>query len=219
MHKQIRAALKILSEPEISSAKLAQLRELLNNVDPQVDMLLQVCERELGTLEKVIQGDVISLAADTMPETTDEERNRKKAVVIFLKYWNQLKGEVERVRAELHSTEPSLASRLFGGAKGPLAIVTLVAIAVVAAFYTTSVTVAITNNGCSERIPATLTLPPVTVGVDARIAGELRVSVFGNVASIAAPDQLIFDEQDLLGKKTDIDLGSAPLHTLLVACN
>jgi hypothetical protein len=151
-----------LLEPTTSREKFAHIRTLLYGINPQLDSALERAARELSTLDKVLGGDVISLTAENLPEQTDEQKRRKKAVVFFVGNWNTLKSEVARVEKELAAAKQadtpegkvSHVKKIFNFAKGPLGITTIVAVGIVLTMQTVAVEVTIKNQGCSPMTPS-----------------------------------------------------------------
>lgn len=208
---RIRAADKLLQAEGTTLGQIESVKTLLRGLNPKVDTLLTSCTKALSNiekLEKLQKGDIIALSADVLPETTEKEKKRKKALLLFLTQWRQLKGEVARIEKELGSTQsggPKTASqkamgvgRVIGLAKGPLGLVTLVAAGLVL-LNATSVKIHISNDGCSpvtsvpiripgfslpsETIPdggtATAVIPRLTVTVDGTDRNNIRLSGYG----------------------------------------
>lgn len=167
-HKKILAARALLLEPTTSLEKFSSIRELIAGVHPGLDELLASSERELAMLEKMFNGAVIELSANHLPENTDEQKKRKKALLLFISSWNKLKSEVARVQAELAaangtetpSTKRSHWGRIISLAKGPLGIITVVAVVAVVALQATSVQISIENKGCGTlQVYGSLPIP------------------------------------------------------------
>lgn len=199
---RIRAADKLLQDETTTLGQIESVKTLLRGLNPKVDTLLTSCLKALSNLdklEKLQKGDVIALSAEVLPETTEKEKKRKKALLLFLTQWKQLKGEVARIEKELGSTQsegPKTASqkamgigRIIGYAKGPLGLVTLIAAGLVL-LNATSVKIHITNDGCSPVTPVTsvpiripgLSLPNETIadgGTETAVIPRLTVTVDG----------------------------------------
>jgi hypothetical protein len=83
---------------------------------------------------------VIELSAEHLPERNEKEKKRKKALLLLIQSWTQLKNEVERVRAELGQTPQNNSlgenavhtGKIIKFAKGPFGIITLAAVIIVA---------------------------------------------------------------------------------------
>ena len=191
---KVDAAMTLLSESSTTFDKVRSITGLLKGINPKLDELVVAGEKHLGAIENVTQGAVIELAAGALPEGTEEEKRKKKALLLFIKYWDDLKSEVARVRAELDSKSTQKANtgpawwNILKAAKGPLAAITILAVGV-ALLAATSVDIVIKNEGCSTlyssskmtvsipglRLPGeplasggsvTATIPPLSVTVD-----------------------------------------------------
>lgn len=208
IEKRVRAAADLLQAKELNRATFESLRSLLSGIHPRTDKVLESLSRELKHVEQVQKGDIIELTIEGLPEFTPEQKKRKKALLLFLKFWNDLKGEVKRIEKELaqakgtpHQGNTRAMGRIWAGAKGPLGIITLVAAGVVL-LKVTEVSVVIKNSGCrpmtpvtsvavnipglmlpSETIPtggeAVAKLPPLTVSVDATAPTQILLTMYG----------------------------------------
>ncbi|MBI5619488.1 hypothetical protein HY950_00825 [Candidatus Gottesmanbacteria bacterium] len=208
IEKRLEAAGQLLQAKEINRATFESLRSFLSGIHPRTDQLLESVSRELKHVEHMQKGDTIDLVIESMPEMTPEQKKRKKAILLFLKFWNDLKTEVSRIEKELgqaksaksHGTTRAMG-RIWAGAKGPLGLITLVAAGIVA-LKVTEVSIVIKNAGCrpmtpvgsvavnipglllpSETIPtggeAVAKLPPIQVSVDATSPNQVRLTMYG----------------------------------------
>lgn len=208
IEKRMRAAADLLQAKEVNRATFESLRSLLSGINPRTDKLLESLSREWKRIEHLQKGDVVELTLDGLPEATPQQKKRKKALLLFLKLWNDLKGEVKRIEKELaqakgtpHQGNARGVGRIVSGAKGPLGIITLVAAGVVL-LKATEVSIIIKNSGCrpmtpvasvavnipglmlpSETIPdggeAVAKLPPLTVSVDATSPTQVLLTMYG----------------------------------------
>ena len=248
--KRIKAAQEILSSSTTTLDKLSSLKTLLAGINPTVDAHLAELDKHVSTLGKIQGGDILTLTADALPEETEEQKRRKKIFILILKSWNDLKSEVARVQAEFQSQKNSpnqsrsLWARIFSATKGPLAIITIVAIGI-AAMAATSVNITIENRGCgtlyanssvpvslpglvlpSAPIPsgasATATIPPLSLTIDGTKTGVLTLSSLKLKFSIqlsSSVTDVTFDGASLLGKSTDVTLSDKDSHVLRLTCN
>src|SRR3989344_4631144 len=160
-HKRLFAAKALLLEPTTTREKFSAVRNLIEGINPEIDKALLQVDEAILTVEKVIGGRVIQLGAEHLPENTEEEKKRKRALLFFINTWNKLKSEVVRVTAELEHSEQaqtpaehvSVWGRIFNIAKSPFGIITIVAVGIVVAMQTTSVEVVIQNQGCGTLQP------------------------------------------------------------------
>lgn len=164
--KRLQAAQVLLLEPSTTREKFSAIRRLVEGINPTLDATLARYDQELLTLSKVLGGEVIHLAADNLPEDTEDEKKRKRYLLLFIKGWKDLKGEVARMERELSAAEgaetgvekTSTFGKIFNLAKGPFGIVTIIAVAAVVTMKATSVELLIQNNGCGT-IQATGSIP------------------------------------------------------------
>ena len=251
VHKRITAAQEILQKGTLDASTFTSLKTLLYDIHPRLNAALDAASKagtKIGHLEK---GQVIELATDALPEISPEDKKRKKAILLFLGFWKNLKSEVARVEKEIGKdfAKKSLMDKagtlggIFGAAKGPLGIITLIAVGVVA-LKLTEVSVVIKNVGCEPIEPATSVsvnipglmlpsqtipaggeavakLPPLRVRVDATGPSSVRLTVYGVKYDFSWKDRsmrLLFDGSALNGSSTDIDLGTNKQHTLIISC-
>lgn len=131
------AAAKLFQEESTSFDKIESAFILLKGIDPKIDKLIDASSKELGKLRKLQQGEFIELSAEGLPENTEEEKKRKKALLLFLKYWRQLKAEVKRVDTELgemkNQGQVNTVGKIAAWAKGPFGIITITAVILVTA--------------------------------------------------------------------------------------
>lgn len=138
-HRKIKAALKLLEQDKLSPDSFEQIRILLEGIDPKLDARLKSASSAYKDFQKLAHGKYIDLTLKHIPATTKEEKKRKKALLLFLNSYRQLRSEVSRVHSEfhVHSQNSSINNsvrtlgRLAIGAKGPLGLVTLAAIGIV----------------------------------------------------------------------------------------
>lgn len=157
----------------------------------------------------------------------------------------RIEAELEKSKHDHSPGQKALHARnIIGFAKGPLGLITIVAAGIVA-LKMVSVQVVIKNQGCNSlQIPVTLpvpipglslpagpitdgswtvaTLPPVNVTVDGTTGRMLEVTLAGKQFGYSLMSQIndvTFDGGSLLGKKTDIALGSSKEHVVVVRCD
>ncbi len=139
-HEKINAAYLLLQTDRITIDAFEHVRTVLKGIHPDIDRKLDVCSKLLGKLKKVQSGDVITLSVEALPEDLDEEKKRKKALLLFINSIKNLKSEIKRVEAEFtHATgndtsqqnQIKSSTRILARAKGPLGIITLAAVLVI----------------------------------------------------------------------------------------
>lgn len=252
MRKRLQAAQVLLMEPTTSREKFSAVRNLIQGINPAIDNALRRCDEHFSTWDKIESGDVIHLGAEHLPENTEEEKKRKKWVLLFINGWKDLKNEVTRVQGELSKLEQaetgaekaSVLGKVFGLAKGPLGIITILAVGAVVAMQATAVDIQIENRGCgtlypsgalpslpgfklpSEPIPsggtARATLPALPVYVDGTIPGALSLKILTYSLSFQLPssvDDVTLNGMSLLNKKTEVKLSDQDTHRFALICS
>lgn len=133
--QRIEASYKLLITDTTTRQKFDHIRTMIRGINPKIDELLEAASHALSAYEKLTTADVITLSVDLLPEQSEEQKKRKKALVFFIQSWNQLKSEVERIKTEFEhnqhgNTNEKLqsAGRIATLAKGPFGIITIVAI-------------------------------------------------------------------------------------------
>ena len=134
--KKLDAALKLLEADTKTRDKFDCTKTLIAGLNPRIDSLLSTLSAQLSQIEKLKKGEVIELTAEHLPETTAKEKKRKRRILLFIKTWKDLKGEVARVQKELstqHDSKPSQSSvdsfvKIARTAKGPFGIITIAAV-------------------------------------------------------------------------------------------
>lgn len=139
-HDRLIAAQKLLDSGTTSIEKFNSVKKLLKGIDPRLDSALNSASDVLGRIENLQKGDLVELSAGGLSEGTEEEKRRKKAILLFIKSWKDIKSEVARVEAEIHSSEgksvkekAGSASRIAYFAKGIFGLATLAAVVIVGA--------------------------------------------------------------------------------------
>lgn len=146
VQKRMTAAYKLLWEEATNREKFEHIRTLIKGINTSVDKHLETCSKTLSDYEKLQKGEVIELTAEHLLENTEQEKKRKKALLLFIKSWKDLRSEVERIKEELENnqtqdTNQSLDKNLTTGgkiiqhAKGPYGIITLIAFVGVSAYF------------------------------------------------------------------------------------
>lgn len=247
--EKLMAAHDLLLSETTTREKYAHIAALLRGSHPRLDEALSKIDRALADIAHIKEGDVIMLSADRLPENTDEEKKRKKLLLLFVSSWRNLQTEVTRVEAEMNSlqnadaaTKASSAARILKGAKGPLGLVTLVAIGL-ATMQQTSVELVIQNAGCGTlqasgvainipgfKIPqgtipsggeATVVIPPLPMTVNGTDPRSLKLTALKYTLTFELPPRLAdvtFDGTSLLGTKTHLQLSGTRTHVLVLSC-
>ncbi|MBI3576500.1 hypothetical protein HY086_00450 [Candidatus Gottesmanbacteria bacterium] len=251
IQKRLDAAGRILNADVTTPDKIKSLATLLHGVNPKLDATLKEVTHAFATLEKLEKFEVIELTAEAIPEITEKDKKRKKALLLLLRFWHDLKGEVKRVEKELkeirqHGGDKAAQARglgnILGLAKGPLGLITLVAVGLVA-LQSLAVKVTITNDGCDtippiaqfpivlpglqlprQSIPAgssaIAVLPPISLTVKTT-RSSVSVSALGQQYSFDLPSKIRdirYNGRSLLGTQTKIKLTKDTPQKITVRC-
>lgn len=184
----MQATENLLNEEKTSIEKFESIRSLIKGINPKIDKALALCSQELSKLRKLQKGEVIDLIVENLPEETKEEKKRKKALLLFLVRWKNLKSEVKRVRREFEQAKQqgtaegriTAFGKILAFAKGPLGIVTFIAAGIAVAaivLQSMAVKVVVKNNGCEPiSFPATpFPIPGLTLPKQAVVSGSSGV--------------------------------------------
>lgn len=257
LEKRLRAADKLLRGETTTRAKFESIRTQLKGINSRLDQALAKTSKALKKLEQVQKGKVIDLTLEHLPEKTKQQKKRKKALLLFFRYWKQLRSEVKRVKKELKSQQSSphppvvkkasTFTKIMASAKGPLGLITALAVGLAAAglyLSANSVRVTITNQNCQTinprfdlpvKIPglelpdqpitaggqATMKLPPLKFTVDGTGGRQVLLKAYGlkfNFALENASIDVLLNDTSLLGTRTTVKLGSQPEHQLVIQC-
>lgn len=137
--KKIRAAHKLLYQDEINFYTFEQIRKLLKGLNPKIDQTLKDCSKAYKNLIRIQRKNVIHLSLKNIPTKTEKDKERKKALLLFLKYFRKLKNEIKRLEKQIKigkkdnsfSERSSNTSRFITTAKGPFGIITITALIIV----------------------------------------------------------------------------------------
>ncbi|MBI4067621.1 hypothetical protein HY407_04510 [Candidatus Gottesmanbacteria bacterium] len=135
--EKLEAAYKLLHEESTNRAKFEQIRTLVKGINPNIDKILESCSKALSDIEKLQKGEIIEFSSEHLPENSEEEKNRKKAILLLIKNYKSLSSEVERVKNELEKSEGKSnpdklqnITKLLATPKGIFGLVTVAAIIV-----------------------------------------------------------------------------------------
>jgi hypothetical protein len=249
LDKRLQAAYAILHAQTIDKASFDSLKTLLSGISPKVDRLLTGADKAFRNVDHMQKGDAIYLTLEAWPETSPEQKKRKKAFLLFFKWWNDLKNEVARIEKELDKSQKAGNGQgagwghIFATAKGPLGILTLIAAGVVL-LKASEVTIRVQNQGCAALVPPTrmaihspglklpsesiisgeeavVKIPPLSFTVDATQGSSAHVTIAGMSYSFPMGRSAVvtFDGKTINNAKTDIALGSQKEHVLRISCN
>ncbi|HSW48262.1 MAG TPA: hypothetical protein VLG67_04235 [Candidatus Saccharimonadales bacterium] len=135
VRERLDSALQLLDGSSTTVEKFESARILIKGINPRIDGLLTECSKHLANLNKLQANELIELSAENLPEQTEEEKKRKRTVLLLIKSFKDLRSEVERVRKELGNAgkqgKVNTAARIGIGAKGAFGLITLAAIVIV----------------------------------------------------------------------------------------
>lgn len=161
VRERCEAAYKLLTEEITTREKFESVRTLIKGINPQVDKLLEESSKKFADYEKLHKGQIVELSAEKLPEETEDEKRRKKLLLLFIRSWKQLKSEVHRMQVEIEqmNQESSVdkvktGGRIVRAAKGPLGIITIAAILIVASLML------LRSNNVSQTTPTSSSAKP-----------------------------------------------------------
>lgn len=137
MQEKMMSAYQLLGQDILSISTFEHIRVLLKGMHPEVDKRLEICSKAFATIQKMQSGDIATLSAETLPEETDKQRKRKKAILFLISSLKDLRNEIKRVDAELSKINNSHANnawhmgRIIQYAKGPFGFITIAAVVIV----------------------------------------------------------------------------------------
>lgn len=184
--KKLEAAFKLLEAGTTTRDKFESARKLITGLNPRIDSLLTTLSAQLSQIEKLQKGEVIELTAEHLPETTAEEEKRKHRILIFIKTWKDLKGEVTRVQKELDvqkqtekiQSNPENWLKIISHAKGPFGAITITAVVIVAGAALLRAQNANKNSSVVTALPTQAAMPTTSVlKIQAIKVGEKTVAL------------------------------------------
>ncbi|HLB60750.1 MAG TPA: hypothetical protein VJL83_04055 [Patescibacteria group bacterium] len=181
--KKLKAAIRLMTADDVSQGTFEDIRTLVKGIDKHIDEALAQTSDAIKMLKELHKKDVISLSERTakeLPEHTDEQKKRKKALLFFLTNWKKLRGEIKRAVAAIesqkeqstdsssHAHHPSALAKLYATAKGPLGLITVLGVGIAAgivALKSTAREITIVNDGCGTLTPQ-VELPVQIPGIE-----------------------------------------------------
>ena len=140
-HKQrLEAALKLLNSDTASLDRIESIAVLLKDLNPRLNKLLDDAHKLLSDIKKLQKGDIIELSVEHFSEHEENDKKRKKLILLFIRTLKDLKSEVNRLQTELIHNKPHTINygRVIAFAKGPFGLVTLMALIILGVFVLTS---------------------------------------------------------------------------------
>lgn len=196
--EKIDAALQLLLEETTTFAKFEKIRILIKGINPKIDKTLASCSDIVKKLKKIQKSEILELSIGALPEHTEEQKKRKKYLLLFIFSWKDLRVEVARVQRfyQQHMASGKMttqdylasASKLTATAKGPFGLITALAVVIVgvggvlAYLNSTAVNITIKNQGCSPITPV-VKLPVSIPGI--KLLTEIIPS--GGYALVSVP--------------------------------
>lgn len=182
--KKLKAAIRLMTADDVSHGTFEDIRTLVSGIDHRLDDALTNTSEAMKSLKELHKKDVISLSERTakeLPEHTDEQKKRKKALLFFLTNWKKLYGEIKRAVAAIESQKensqsddppnnaaPSALAKLWATSKGPLGLITVLGVGIAAgivALKSTAREITIVNDGCGTLTPQ-VELPVQIPGIE-----------------------------------------------------
>lgn len=249
IQKRLRAAEELLSTTTTSKSKFDSIRALISGINPRLDKKLAELSTMISQIEKLGSGDILELGLEAIPTYTEKDKKRKKLLLLYFNMWKDLKAEVKRVENELSQPNQTAKpqtnplSKIASLAKGPLGLVTVLAVGIVF-INSQAAQIQIKNNGCEMMDPrislpfpiagiklpdkpipdgreGIASLPPLTLNVDGTISGRLKLTVLGISMTFDMPASgmsVLWDGKELLGTRTETSLTARSEHMLVISC-
>src|SRR5260221_7276345 len=135
--EKLNAAYELLQGPILSYGTFHHIHTLVKGLHPEVDKKLEIASKAFIVLQKLQEGDVITLSTEHLPETTESQKKRKKALLFFITHIKDLQNEIKRVSAEMSQPSNSASDtawhvgRIIKYAKGPVGLITIAALIIV----------------------------------------------------------------------------------------
>ncbi|OGV93527.1 hypothetical protein A3B57_00065 [Microgenomates group bacterium RIFCSPLOWO2_01_FULL_47_10] len=164
IQKRIQAVWEICRQPTLSRKNFNALREIIGGLNPALDQKCAQIAKIWGKIDQIKKQEIIDLTLENLPAKTQQDKKRKKLLLLFLKGWKDLKSEVDRVKTELESqagqpksAQAASAGRIAAFAKGPFGVLTAAAAIIAAGLIyldRNAVEIIIRNNGCQTINPS-----------------------------------------------------------------
>lgn len=172
-HEKMMSAYQLLGQDIISIGAFEHVRVLLKGVHPKIDEKLEICSRAFATIQKIQSGDIATLSAESLPEQSEKQKKRKKAILFFVSSLKDLQSEIKRVDVEIlqmHQSKDSLwhAGKIIKFAKGPFGLVTIIALVIVVVLLLSHKQ----NNGVSNVKP---TISPTKAMIQAIVFNNKKI--------------------------------------------
>ena len=135
--EKMEAAYGLLGQNVISVDAFEKVRALLKGYNPALDRKLEFCSKAFNEVQKIHAGDIAVLTAETLPEQSEEQKKRKKALLFFIETIKDLQSEIKRVENEISAKDNKAWhwGRIIKFAKGPFGLITLAALVIVAGMF------------------------------------------------------------------------------------
>lgn len=91
IQKRMTAAHRLLIEPTITRQTFEHIRTIIKGIHPHIDKKLDGSSRLLSDLEKLQKGEVIQFTLENLPEETEEQKKRKRSLLLFIRSFKDLK--------------------------------------------------------------------------------------------------------------------------------
>ncbi len=112
IHLKMTSAYQLLQGADISVSTFEQIHTLLKGIHPELDKKLAICSQALAHVNKLQTGDIITLTAEGLSEDTEDKKKRKRALLLFISSYKNLRHEIKRIDAEVTLSDISRARQL-----------------------------------------------------------------------------------------------------------
>lgn len=254
--EKIKLGLELLFDSNTDLDKIQKVAQMLRGLNRSIDRKLESITNIIDKIQKIQDGNVVNLSAQNLPEQTDKQKKKKKLILLLLTHWKDLKSEIVRINElqvavnsanGLNQTSAVKAGKIAVTAKGPLGVITIIAVGIVAVgtlLNNKSVNVNVQNVGCGPlgpftktainipglKIPSeaivsgrsnTIKMLPLDINVNAINRGYIDLTALNYSQKIDLPSSIkdiIYDGKSIIGKETLVNLSSSKSHDLIIKC-
>ena len=115
IHKRLTTATAVFSDSSSTIDRARAAVSLLVGISPRTDALCTECLRHLDTIGHIERGELTEIGVHALSEETEDQKRRKKALLLLLKGWKDLQAEVARYSRNFRTKNKAGVIALCGG--------------------------------------------------------------------------------------------------------